>query len=381
MFSALRLILLSLLLCSGTVAHAEALRIAVTISMSGKYAELGSMNEKAYRLWEQDTNRKGGLLGRPVKVLIADDKSDPQVAKELYRKFIVEDRVDLVLGPYSSDITRAVADVTEQYRYPLLASGASADSLWREGRKYLFGVYVTSSNYTTGFLELLVRAGLTKVALLSADDLFSRDIAVGTREWAKRYQLNIVFSDTFEKSSPAIEKSIRSARDAGAEALIVTGHFDDAINGRIALGAIGWTPQAYYATVGPAIQRYSDTLKSEADYTYSSSQWEPSLGFPGTREFTESFKKAYGMTPSYHAASAYAAGQIIEAAIRKAKTADRAKLRDALSTLDTITVLGRYGVDRDGRQVRHFTTTVQWQKGRKDIIGPEKLKTAAPAWR
>lgn len=383
MFYCLRpfLFFLCLLVMPFAVQSANPLHVGVTVSMTGKYAEMGKMKEKAYRLWEEDVNRKGGLLGNRIKLSILDDRSDPQLAGKLYENLIVQQKVDFVLGPYSSDITDAVSHVTERYRYPLLASGASADALWQQDRKYLFGVYITSSAYTTGFLELLVKSGITKIAIVSADDLFSKGIEAGTREWAKRFQLSVLYSDTFKKSSPEIERSIVAAQASGAQVLIIAGHFDDAVNGQRTLKKIGWAPQAYYATVGPAIQNYFDTLKGDAEYTYSSSQWEPELPFPGSREFTAAFKERYRIDPSYHAACAYAAGQILEAAIRKTRSFDRIKLRDALATLDTMTIIGRYGVDRDGRQMRHFTSTVQWQKGKREIVAPPELATAKPIWR
>lgn len=360
---------------------AEPLNLGLSMSLTGKYAELGTMNEKAYRLWERDVNQKGGLLGRPVKIRIVDDQSDPELARQIYEDLIVKHKVDLILGPYSSAITEAVSAVAEQYQYPLLAAGASADSMWQHGRKYLFGVYITSSKYTIGMLELLVKRGFKKVAIVSADDVFSKSIEAGTRDWAQRFELNLVHVSDFKKGSTDIEKNIRAAQASGAEALIIAGHFEDSVNARNVLKKIGWTPKAFYATVGPAIQKYVETLKADADYTFSSSQWEPTLPFPGAREFAKAFTGIYQITPSYHAASAYAAGQILEAAIRKSQSLDRQKLRDTLSSLDTMTVMGRYGVDRDGRQVRHFTTTVQWQNGKKEIVAPPELATVKPVWR
>lgn len=366
---------------SGLSWSAETIRLGVTISKTGKYAELGAMNEKAYRLWERDVNRHGGMLGRQVSITMLDDRSDAALARNLYEQLITRDKVDLVLGPYSSDITDAVSNVTERHRFPLLASGASADSIWQQQRKYVFGVYVTSSKYSVGILELLVKAGIDRIAIVAADDSFSQSISLGATEWARRYELNVVSSATFSKGTADIRNGIQAARDAGADAVIVAGHFDDAVNGRRALKEMGWVPKAYYATVGPAIQKFSDTLKADANYNYSTSQWEPTLPYPGAREFALSFQQEYGMEPSYHAASSYASGQILEAAIRKTKSLDREKLRQTLSSLDTITVMGRYGVDSDGRQIRHFTTTVQWQKGKKEVVAPQELMTARPAWR
>ena len=362
-------------------AQAAELRLGLSLSLSGKYAQLGLMNEKAYRLWEQDVNRRGGIQGRPVRLNIVDDQSDPARAREIYEDFITRQKVDLMLGPYSSEITDAVAEVAEQYRYPLLSSGGSADTLWQKGRKYLFGVYITASKYSIGMLELLVQSGIGRIAIVATDDSFGKAIQAGTLDWAKRFEVSAVHSSDFRKGTAEIESHIRAAQASGADALIIAGHFDDSVNARQILRKIGWTPKVFYATVGPAIQKYADTLKADADYAFSSSQWEPGLPFPGTREFAKAFTEAYKTEPSYHAASAYAAGQILEAAVRKAQSLDREKLRDTLSSLDTMTVMGRYGVDRDGKQVRHFAVTVQWQKGRKEIVAPAELATAKPLWR
>ena len=139
----------------------------------------------------------------------------------------------------------------------------------------------------------------------------------------------------------------------------------------------------FYATVGPAIQKYADTLKSGCRLRLL-------LLTVGTRlavsRYTQEFAKAF--TAMLTRASLLIMlpapmlrGQILEAAIRKTQSLDREKLRDTLSSLDTMTVMGRYGVDRDGKQVRHFAVTVQWQKGKKEIVAPAELATAKPLWR
>ncbi|MHB8765345.1 MAG: ABC transporter substrate-binding protein, partial [Deferrisomatales bacterium] len=90
------------------------------------------------------------------------------------------------------------------------------------------------------------------------------------------------------------------------------------------------------------------------------------------------FAAAHGEPPSYHAAAAYAAGQVIEAAAARAGSLERAGLRDALATLNATSILGRYGVDPTGRQVRHFVLTIQWQDGEQEVVWPAELRTAAP---
>ncbi len=369
-----------LLPLSGTIAS-EPLVLAASLSLTGHYVELGKMKERAYRLWAEDVNRRGGILGRPVKLLIVDDQSDRERTRQLYTDFATKHKADFFLGPYSSELTDVAAEVAETYQYPILASGASANSLWDKNRKYLFGVYVTSDRYTIGFLELLVRHGINHVAIVAGKEPFSQGILAGSLEWAKRFGLNMVQTGVFTSGEMDIEEGIRAAHASGAEALLIAGHFKDSVNATHVLKKISWKPKAFFATVGPALDNYGDDLGKDAEFTFSCSQWEPSLSYPGAREFAKTFVERYNMQPSYHAATAYAEGEILESSIVKANSFDRRKVRDKMQVLDVITIIGRYGVDKDGRQIRHFTTTVQWQNGKKQIVAPKELKTADPIWR
>ena len=95
---------------------AESIRIGLTLGLTGKYSEMSDMQMKGFKLWEKEVNSRGGILGRKVEFIIHDDKSDPQTAKFLYEDLILSNKVDLVLGPYSSGITEAILPVTEKVR-------------------------------------------------------------------------------------------------------------------------------------------------------------------------------------------------------------------------------------------------------------------------
>ena len=104
--------------------------------------------------------------------------------------------------------------------------------------------------------------------------------------------------------------------------------------------------------------------------------------FLGSRTFLASFRALHGINePAYQAAIAYAAGQILEKAVDKAKSLERSKIRQALSKLETYTILGRYKVDSTGIQIKHFPLTMQWQKGKKEIVWPEEMQTAKPVFK
>lgn len=375
---------LILLFCLALPSRAEEpVKIGLTLGLTGKYSEMSDMQIKGFRLWERDVNSSGGILGRRVEVIIYDDKSDPLVAKGLYEHLILKDKVDLVFGPYSSEITEAILSVTEKHGYPVLASGASADRLWQKGYKYIFGVFTPASRYSVGFLELLVVNNLNDIAIVYADDSFSRDIAEGTKKWAERFGFKIRLFERFKKGTTNLDELAKKAKASGGGVLIVCGHFDEAVNMRLSLKRIGWYPRAYYASVGPTMQAFYDELKTGADYVFSSSMWEHHGGLmaPGCHEFYDAYTKLYKEAPSYHAAEAYAGGQILEAAIKKAGSLDRDKIRDILSAMDTMTITGRYGVDRTGMQVKHFNLIIQWQNGKKEVVWPEELRTAKAIFR
>ncbi len=377
-----RLSLISILLLLSVSAHAgDTVRIGVTLGLTGRYSEMSGMQEKGFRLWAKEINERGGLLGHPVELVIYNDGSDPGTAAKKYEKLITVDKVDLLFGPYSSGITAAVMPVTEKHGYPLLVTGASSDGLWEKGYTGVFGMYTSASKYTVGFLEMMVLEGTKKIAVFFADDNFSRYSAKGTKEWAERFGLEILKYEEFSREVPDLDSYLLGARNAGAEAVIVCGHFNEAVKMARSLAGMRWSPAAY-ASVGPALDRFGEVLGVKAEGIFSSSQWESSCKLcpPPFRDFSNHFLAAYGEKPSYHAASAFAGGQVVEEVLNLTGSLDREKFKKTVFSLDTTTLLGRFGVDSRGVQVRHFPLIIQWQKGKKEVVWPRDLKTAEPVF-
>lgn len=364
---------------------AEPIKLGGTLGLTGRYAPNSEMVSLGLNLWAEKTNAKGGILGRPVKLIIYDDTSRPEVAGKLYEKLILEDKVDLVFGPYSSVITTEAVKVTEKYGYSMLASGAASDELWQQGYTHLFGVYIPASRYAFGFLKLLMRNGIERVAIVSADDMFSRTVADGALKWSKRLGLRVTLYEQYKKGTRKLDDLAERIRDSGAEAIVVGGHFEESVDVRRALINIDWYPRAYFATLGPALQKYHDILQENADLTFTLSNWEEKgVQFPGSREFAENFKQTYGKDPSYQAAAGYASGQILETAVTQIGGLNKQKLRDAIASLETLTVMGRFGVDSTGQQIRHFALVTQWQNSRLEVVGPsdmEGIKSVAPIFK
>jgi branched-chain amino acid transport system substrate-binding protein len=358
-------------------------RIGISLGLTGKYRDAAAMNKRGYELWRDDINARGGLLGRKVELIIVDDQSDQARARAIYQELTAgSNPMDHVFGSYSSELVEVIAPIVEAADYPLLAAGASADKLWEMDYRNLFAMLVPASRYTKGMLTLVHDVGITSFAILAADNAFARDVVDGTTKWAKYLSLKPVAQFVFPQSKPNLAAELRQVRAAKAELLVVAGFWDEAFAARSALSEIGWMPRAFYATIGPAFPRWHSDLGALGDGTFTTSTYEPKdiLDYPGAREFDETFRSRFQVEPSYQAATAYAAGQILEAAAIAASSLDRDAIRQALSELDAYSIVGRFAVDHTGMQRKREEMIVQWQTGKKEIVWPDVIRTAEPVF-
>ncbi len=141
---------------------AEPIRIGVSLGLTGEYKQPALMHQRAYLLCQDLINARGGILNRTVSFLIRDDHSGADMARDIYRSFTDKGGVDIVLAPYSSDLTAAVAPIADERGFPMLAAGAAADSLWRRGYRNLIGVLTPASRYTQGMMRLAAEAGTAR---------------------------------------------------------------------------------------------------------------------------------------------------------------------------------------------------------------------------
>ena len=119
-----------------TPALAQApLRIGASLSQTGQYAALGQNQLRGYQICLKQANEKGGVRAGKLELVSEDDQSQAARAAGIYEKLITQNKVDAILGPYASDITEAVANVSEKHRMPMVAANAAATSIFRKGRR------------------------------------------------------------------------------------------------------------------------------------------------------------------------------------------------------------------------------------------------------
>jgi branched-chain amino acid transport system substrate-binding protein len=357
----------------------QPIRIGASMALTGKYSLQGGYGREGYQLCEKHVNAGGGVLGRPIQFVIQDDSSDEKMAVRVYEKLITEDRVDAVLGPYSSPITDAAADVTEKHRKVMIAPMAGTTSLWEKSRKYLIMVISPVELTPEGFVDLAARFGLKTIAMLNEDGLVAKAAAKGAGELAKKKNLDVVFSETYPKGTKDFSDILNRIKGARPDAFVIAAQvFDDLITMTRQMKHVDFNVKMLSSLPYGGLPDYQKRLEKAADFIYSATFWEPSLPYPGNREFVAAYEKDFNRAPALQAANAYAGCQLFVEAARRAGNIDSDKVREALLKLRTKTILGDFAIDERGFQIAQKAVTTQWQDGKQVIVWPDEVATGKP---
>lgn len=363
------------------IAEETPLIIGATVSREGKYVKPSTAIERAYKLWVEEVNKRGGLLGRKVKLIVYDDKSNEEIAKERYKELVEKDKVDILLSPYSTPLTQAAMQVSEKHHMLMLAVAAASEKPWTVNARYLFQLYAPATRQFIGVLDLMARQNKKTLCLLYDDTSdFNIDVAKGIREWAKRYKLEIIFEAGYKDGQKELPSLVRKVKEKNPDGLIISAYPPDSYELMRLLKQMKYRPTVLAMPIIPVYPDFYEKAGEMANGVFAPSQWEPNerIHFPGTQKFLDAYKKAYGEMPSFHSASAYAACQLYEKAINHSGALNQQKMRDFIASLNTVTVLGRFKVDHSGKQVGHNSFIIQWQKGKKEIVWPQKMRTSQP---
>jgi branched-chain amino acid transport system substrate-binding protein len=317
------------------------------------------------------------LLGRPVKLVHYDDRSDPATSARLYERLIKEDRVDLLLGPYSSDITLAASTVAEEHNFPMLTVGAAAEAIWERGYKNVFGIDVPARAYMDSLIDMLKVHAPLRVALVYEDDaVFTRDMAEGARRQAAENGLQIVFDKGFAQQDVDFSRLVRGIRDVRPDVVIGAVYYAEALDIVRESRRQGLNAGLFAFSVGPALPEFGEALGPAVEGVAGSVPWIRSDRRPFSFDFAHRYKQQYGASAGYHVTFGYAAGQVLEAAVRLAGTLERDQVRSQLSEMRFRSLLGNYQVDATGKQIGYRNFVLQWQDGRRRMVWPPELAEA-----
>ncbi len=352
----------------------ETIKIGLTASLTGKYREAGIQQLQGIQMWRDDINERGSLLGRPVELVVRDDHSRADDTEALYEQLILKDSVDFLLGPYSSDNTIVAAKVAEKYKMPLLAIAASAPSIWGNTHNgYVFGTYVQSDKLMENVIELAVENNIKRVAIVYANTTYTHSIAIGARRIAKQHDLEVTFYEMFGKGEGSIRTTVGRFAETNPELIIVGAYLEDSIEIVKELKQQGVRQKMLVFSGSVDTVEFKDALGGDVEGVVSAIQWSQAQHLPGAYDFSFRYKQKYGTNPSYQAAGGYAAGQILEAAVRLSGSLSKEKLRIELQALKFRSLFGHYRVDLSGRQIGKQAYIMQWQDGERKLVMPKSV--------
>ncbi len=350
------------------------IRVGITVSLTGNYAAPGKDELGGAQMWASDVNSRGALLGRKVEIVYYDDKSDAATSAQLYERLINEDKVDLLLGPYSSELTLAASTVAEKYNFPMVATGAADGHIWARGYRNIFGIDAPAREYMRLLVDSAAGAGLKRIALIYADSDFPRDVAEGVRDLAASNNMEIVFDKSYSQDTTDFSALLRLMKNSKPDLVIGGTYLDDSIAIVRAAKQVRLSPKAIAFTVGPSLREFGDALGPDANGVLGVVSWIRSAHLPMARDFSYRYKQKHGHNPGPHVAYGYGGGQVLEAAVRLAGTLDKDAVREQLLKMKFRSLLGHYDVDETGKQIGKSVYVLQWQNGYRLLVLPRLMR-------
>ncbi|MEM2238426.1 MAG: amino acid ABC transporter substrate-binding protein [Candidatus Caldarchaeum sp.] len=374
------------------------LTIGFSISISGDFAVPGRKQLEGIELWKDWINAKGGIYVKDqnkyykVELKYYDDKSSKDEVIRLYEKLINEDKVDILLSPYSSTLALTAAGISEKYSRLMVVVGANSDTIFKQGYRYIVGTYTPASKMLTQAIDVLLQhIQSPSIAVIYKDDAFAKSVAEGAKAYAEQKGVKVLAFEMYPRDAKDLSPILTKVKGLNVDAILGGGHYEDEVLLVRQAKELGINVKLMSLLVSPSLPAFYDALKETSEGILAPSHWEPqtkpAINYgPSIDEFMTKFRQKWNSEPSYHSAAAFAAGLYITVAIEKAGTINNEKLRQAFNDIDIVTFYGRLKIDPvTGNQVGHELVLLQWQKGVKQVVWPKEVATATliypkPAW-
>jgi branched-chain amino acid transport system substrate-binding protein len=350
------------------------IKVGVGLSLTGGSAPAGKMIQASLDIWRDDVNAKGGLLGRPVELVVYDDQSSPANVPGLYTKLITVDKADLLLGPYATNfVAPAMPTIMQNNKMTISFTAIGINDKFNYP-KYFSMVPVGPDGvkaFSKGFFEIAAqqKPKPQTVALLGADAEFARSAIDGAKEELKKQGFKIVYDQSYPPSTTDFSPMIRAIQATNADIVYIGAYPPDNVGIIRAANEIGLTPKMFGgAMIGMLITPIRVQLGPAANGLVIVETFLPSpkLKFEGLDSVMQRYQAKAGELKTDPLGYAfvpigYAAGQVLAKAVTETKSLDHDKLAAYLSANPFDTVVGKVKFAKDGEwtEARQFTTQVQ----------------------
>ena len=363
------------------------------LAATGSTAREGELTKEGYEFWKDYINAHGGIkvAGKTYKVDIryADDESNPQTAARLVEKFVSQDKVNFILGPYGSANSATAAAVVERLKVPMVEGNGSAEKIFSQGFQYTFAVLSPARRYLEGIIEMALtqKPKPQRVAIATANDAFSVEVGQGAADYATAHHMQVVYNNKYPADATDLSSVVSGIKALNPDIVLNGGHLQEALLLQRSFKEQNVNAKAYGYSVGPDTPDYRKTLGKDANYVFGGTQWSPTakyVGAPGfirdSKTYAAAFEKKYGHVPDYHNGESTATCLAFQYAIEKAGSLDPKAVRDALAALDVVTFYGILKFDSRGINVYKPMAVNQIQNGQLMTVWPAAVQNAKPLY-
>jgi branched-chain amino acid transport system substrate-binding protein len=383
------------------VAVDDTVVLGAAVSITGKYSTNGKNTKDGYDLAVKVINDKGGVKvgdkSYKLEVIYYDDESTPARAAQLTERLIDQDRVQFMLGPYGSGLTKAVAPITEKFKVPMVEANGAARELFTQGYKYLFAVLSTSDYYLRDAIKLAAEkaeeAGKepseVTVAIAVENDPFSLDVRDGVIEDAEKYGMEVVIDDKLPPELNDMSATLTKVKALKPDILVVSAHEKGPpLAIRQMQEMVVDVPMLALTHCDSA--RVAEQMGKAAEYALCASQWDASLSyedgyFGSASDYAKLFQETYDYPAPYQAAESSAGVLVFADALQRAGSLEPAAVRDALAATDIMTFYGPVKFDETGKNTAKPMVLYQIQDGQYKVVAPAEWASAElihpmPTW-
>ncbi len=371
------------------------IKIGAAVSLTGKLAREGSYVKKGYETWVEWINGHGGIkvAGKPYKVEMVyyDDKADATTSAKLTEKLITEDKVNFILGPYSSGITAATSALAEKYGYVTIAPLANGDFVYERGLKYLFSVFPVATRDLVPVAEMAVKQTPkpTTFACVVLDSAFTLPSIEGARHRSVELGLKEVYYGKYPANTTDFSGILTALKAKAPDLLYFGGYFPDSVAFYRQAKELDFNAKLYTTTGTAGHPDWVPVMKKDGDYVLAQEPWHKDMTYKdkffSSKSFYDFWLKKYGEPVTFFSAAGFVSGELMQLALEKAGSLDQNKLRDALRAMDTETFFGKFKFDEKGRNVAARMGIIQVQHGQQVLIDPPrpgiKLLYPVPPWK
>ena len=369
----------------------EPIKIGFSMALTGPLAGAGKGALLAMKVWEDDINKKGGMLGRPVKLIFYDDKSTPAEVPSIYTKLIDVDKVDLIMGPYATtQIAPAIPVAMGKNKLIISLFGTAVNHDFKYNR--YFSMIPTGPNpkpaFTQGFFDIAMSQNPRPqtIAIVAADAEFGRNVMDGARENAKVAGLRIVYDRTYPPSTTDFGPIVRAIQATNPDLVVICSYPLDSVGMVRAVNEIGFKPKMIGGgMVGLQFTAIKMQLGPLLNGFVNYDTWLPvkTMQYPGVLDVVAKYQAraaAEGVDPLgyYLPPWAYAYLQVLEQAVEGTKSLDDTKLADYVSKNTFKTVIGDVKFGPGGEWTEAKMPQIQYQNIKGNTLDEFKDMSKTP---